>query len=585
LHWLNERVGDTALAMALQNDTSLRLKWGNMPAHMCSMLPWEVALTAHRVEDDVVEEEPAPYTGMVTIRAIRAHVALEENFARCELGKWKVTCETHYEYGFDQDVSATGHPSMFLKGGNDSNFGMVMTVLPSKGDGAFEDESEHDRSELEAFQPGRVTFYVRTDSPNSDAGHFILGESNEVNRRVAQFQFTREGCMGLLGSGGSSFGAVPYEPHVWYRIDLSFNWEAKEVNFYVNCKLEQSKIPFRRPTSAYIGACALGNRDRCTTWFDSFSFTTEDVVASTTLPMVDGRLAGWCSPVLRDEELWLHAVIDQQREARARTSEVVPSEVAVLRASAPGAFVRYGPFTPISGREVAQRNALNESALASHGSMLDERATADVLFKVEGERIYAHRCVLAARCEALKNMLTSRLAEGRPDSRDGVTAEVSAAEGDAGDDEYKAPIWTVSVHETQPSVFRKMLQFLYAGAVEIEAEMAPELLALADQYMLPGLKMLCGFALRRSISVETVIRIYQSADRFDCPGSELKEQCLAFVLGNYQDVVRHPCWEELTRSPHLLVEITRALAMRPRDGLGVSPHASGSAGRKRARDP
>lgn len=35
--------------------------------------------------------------------------------------------------------------------------------------------------------------------------------------------------MGLLGSGGQSFGAVPYVPHVWYRIDLTFNWADKEV--------------------------------------------------------------------------------------------------------------------------------------------------------------------------------------------------------------------------------------------------------------------------------------------------------------------------------------------------------------------
>lgn len=185
----------------------------------------------------------------------------------------KVTCETHYEYGFDVDVSATGNPSMFLKGGNDSNFGMVMTVM-RENSSAFEDDTElGPTNELERFQPARVTFYVRTDSPDSgapprraparrarararaqrrltraarprpprvprpagarrgaaDAGHFILGESNEVNRRVAQFQFTKDGNMGLLGSGGASYGAVPYEPFTWYRIDLTFHWERKEV--------------------------------------------------------------------------------------------------------------------------------------------------------------------------------------------------------------------------------------------------------------------------------------------------------------------------------------------------------------------
>lgn len=75
----------------------------------------------------------------------------------------------------------------------------------------------------------RLCRALRRAVPCADAGHFILGETNEVSKRVAQFQFTREGFMGLLGSGGASFGAVPYVPHVWYRIDLTFNWEKKDV--------------------------------------------------------------------------------------------------------------------------------------------------------------------------------------------------------------------------------------------------------------------------------------------------------------------------------------------------------------------
>ena len=43
-----------------------------------------------------------------------------------------------------------------------------------------------------------------TDNESADAGHFILGESNEVNKRVAQFQFTKDGRMGLLGTGGAT---------------------------------------------------------------------------------------------------------------------------------------------------------------------------------------------------------------------------------------------------------------------------------------------------------------------------------------------------------------------------------------------
>mmetsp|Transcript_13318 Transcript_13318/g.35535 ORF Transcript_13318/g.35535 Transcript_13318/m.35535 type:complete len:576 (+) Transcript_13318:113-1840(+) len=572
--------------MALRHNTSVRLRFGKMPPQICANLPWPMEVTAHEAkkphyaadstgeeqsyngkpgEEEPLADDAEPMDSLnttVVVKALRCITALEENFANCELGKWKVTCETHYEYGFDEDISATGHPSMFLKGGNDSNFGMVMTVLPSKGDGFEEDhDSDPERNDLEKFQPARVTFYVRTDSPNSDAGHFILGESNEVNRRVAQFQFTREGNMGLLGSGGTSFGAVPYEAHTWYRIDLTFNWHSKTVDFYVNCKLEQCDIPFRRPSSSYIGACALGNRDRCTTWFDSFSFIHEGEVSTNRLPMVGGKVSGWCAPVLCDEELWLHAVVEHQGEDR-RGSGAAAAETAP---KANGAFVRWGPFVPVPAREVAQRHALNEEALNEMRSMLDDEATADVEFRVGSDRIFAHACILAARCETFKRMLESPMAEGRPASAAGERA-----------------VRSISVGEVRTPVFRKMLEFLYAGAIDVDADMAIELLALADQYMLRGLKLTCGFALRRSITVESVSRIMQAADRYDCDGSELKNQCLNFIMQNYQQVVASPTWEELAHSPQLLLQITRALASAGKEANTVSPPAHNT--RKRARD-
>ena len=84
-----------------------------------------------------------------------------------------------------------------------------------------------------AFKPQSVAFYVRTDHGRADAGHFILGESNEVNKRVAQFQFTKDGKMGLLGTQGVTHGATPYVAHKWYHVELRFDWEKREVR----CKL------------------------------------------------------------------------------------------------------------------------------------------------------------------------------------------------------------------------------------------------------------------------------------------------------------------------------------------------------------
>lgn len=358
---------------------------------------------------------------------------------------------------------------------------------------------------------------------------------------------------------------------------------AAQVDFYVNCKLEKSAIPFRRPTSAYIGACALGNRDRCTTWFDSFAFTQEEELSHTQLPLIDGCASGWCVPMVGEGELFLHAAFEHGRPPDARGGRADSgSHDAQLHVSAPGAFIRHGPFTPLSAREVAQRHALNKGALSQMRTMLADDSTADVVLKVEGERIYAHRCVLVARCETFRAMLSSGLAEGRPAAGDGDGEDGGGGNGTAGaraagaaDAERlpsaRAPLWTITVKETEPAVFRKMLDYLYAGAIEVEADIAPGLLALADQYMLPGLKLICGFALRKSITTETVCRIYQSADRFDCEGSELKQQCLAFILANYDAIVKTDHWEELTASPHLLVEVTRAVASSRKDSSSPPP--------------
>lgn len=74
--------------MSLHNDTSVRLKWASVPDQICANLPWQVEVTAHRVVNNEVESEPAPLNAIVRIHSLRACVALEENFANCELGKW-----------------------------------------------------------------------------------------------------------------------------------------------------------------------------------------------------------------------------------------------------------------------------------------------------------------------------------------------------------------------------------------------------------------------------------------------------------------------------------------------------------------
>lgn len=276
--------------------------------------------------------------------------------------------------------------------------------------------------------------------------------------------------------------------------------------------------------------------------------------------MTDGRLVDWCEPIRKHDEFWLEATVEHISESRAS------GQVEEFDGS--GAFVRWGPFTPVAGREVVQRSAINREALDHFRSMLGDEETADVVFVVAGERILAHRSILSARCETMRAMFSSGLAESH------------SAWGER-------EMHTVNVGEVAPNVFRYMIEYIYAGDVEVDPKDAMDLLALADQYMLDGLKLLCGFALKRTISVETVSRIIQAADRYDCVGSELKAECLSFILSNYEKVVQSTYFQELEASPHLLLQIHRAIApnlkaQRGQSAVANSPVAHNT--RKRARD-
>ena len=109
--------------------------------------------------------------------------------------------------------------------------------------------------------------------------------------------------------------------------------------FYVDQQLQQRHIPFRRETSCYIGACALGNRDKCTTWFDSIRYVCETPLAVKSVAAHSGVAEAWIGPL---------------REASS-------TEGFILRVedSAGNVGDTLGPLWPHSRAEGAQRVAVS----------------------------------------------------------------------------------------------------------------------------------------------------------------------------------------------------------------------------------
>lgn len=100
--------------------------------------------------------------------------------------------------------------------------------------------------------------------------------------------------------------------------------------------------------------------------------------------------------------------------------------------------------------------------------MLNNSMRSDITFVVEGRPFFAHSCILVARCEPLEKML------------DGRMKECSRSE--------------IAIPEYSYDAFAALMEFLYTDQVialvslDLTADFALELHALADQYLVTGLR-------------------------------------------------------------------------------------------------
>ncbi|ETN13531.1 hypothetical protein PPTG_08323 [Phytophthora nicotianae INRA-310] len=121
--------------------------------------------------------------------------------------------------------------------------------------------------------------------------------------------------------------------------------------------------------------------------------------------------------------------------------------------------------------------------------MLNNSTRSDITFVIEGRPLFAHSCILVARCEPLEKMLDGRM-------KDGSQPEIA-------------------IPEYSYDVFAAFMEFLYTDQVvalatpDLAADFALELHALADQYLVTSLRSACENALLQILSVENVVIIVE----------------------------------------------------------------------------
>ncbi|KAF5782445.1 putative chromatin remodeling & transcription regulator BTB-POZ family [Helianthus annuus] len=162
--------------------------------------------------------------------------------------------------------------------------------------------------------------------------------------------------------------------------------------------------------------------------------------------------------------------------------------------------VSAGPLSPISQVYLGEQ-------------LVNNPTLSDITFLIEGKRFYAHKICLLASSDAFRAMF------------DGGYKEKDAKD--------------IEIPNIRWDVFELMMRYMYTGSVDVNLEIAQDLLRAADQYLLEGLKRLCEDTIAQDIRVDNVSLLYDLSEAFNAVS--LKNACILFVLENF-DKLHSKSW-------------------------------------------
>ncbi|KAL9677241.1 hypothetical protein QQ045_005469 [Rhodiola kirilowii] len=130
----------------------------------------------------------------------------------------------------------------------------------------------------------------------------------------------------------------------------------------------------------------------------------------------------------------------------------------------------------------------------------------DVTFFVEGKPFYAHKVCLLAASDTFCAMFDGGYRENNDRN--------------------------VIIPNIKWDVFELMMRYIYTGHVDVSSSVAEELLVVADQYLMDGLKRLCESSIALDICFDNLEMIYELSETFNA--KDLKKSCLKYIVTNFR---------------------------------------------------
>lgn len=157
----------------------------------------------------------------------------------------------------------------------------------------------------------------------------------------------------------------------------------------------------------------------------------------------------------------------------------------------------------------------------------------DICFRVEGFNFLCHKAFFCGRSDYFKALLEDHFSEG----------EVLQSQP-------STPV--ITLHNISHEIFIRLLYYIYSDDTELTTENVYDVLCVADMYLLPGLKRLCGKTLGSLLSEDNILHVWKTARLFRL--SRLEDQCTEYMAKIIEKLVEQAEFAEMIREDAEAVE-------------------------------